>query len=92
MATPGKRSGRTWTERVQGAGNFMSGGWDGYGPGSAAKDFVSWAASNTGESSGVPMKSAAKSAARGVGKLGSGLASMASRVANADITVYLPGR
>ncbi len=94
MATPGdSSSGRTWTERLQGAGRLTEGMRSGYGPISAGRDFAGWVTADNGvQTTGLPSgRGVAKFLARGAFNAASAGASMASRVANAD-TFYFPGR
>ena len=95
MATPGdSSSGRTWKERLQGAGSLTQGMSSGYGPTRAGKDFARWVAADNSsvQTTGLPSgRGVAKFFARGTVKAASAGASMASRVANAEI-FYFPGR
>ena len=95
MATPGDSSnGRTWTERLQGARMLTEGMSSGYGPKSAGKDFAGWVTADNGvQTTGLPSgRGVAKFLARGAFNAASAGASMASRVASANPTVYILGR
>ena len=95
MATSGDRSSdRTWTEQFQGARRLTDGMSSGYGPTSAGRDFARWVTADNGvQTTGLPSgRGVAKFLARGAFNAASAGASMASRVASANPTVYIPGR